>query len=112
MEEFHKNNTVEKLQQELTERGKYYFKGFGSLLQGLLADLDNITGMGMTPEREKHAREMLNGIINTYQTIPFERIKDHPDYNLLLEIKEAISRLTLEVETVLNGGVLAKVLKS
>ena len=103
MEELkHKNNTVEELQEELSIRGKYYFKGFGTCLQGLFADLC-ILEFKNTPELEKHSREMLNTIVNLYRSIPFEQITNFPDRDLLLEIKEAISRLIPEVESVLNG---------
>lgn len=103
MEELHKNNNdAERLQEELTMRGKYYFKCFGNLLQGLAADLENFSNEAM-PEDESHAREMLRFIISLYQSIPFEQITNHPDYNLLLEIKEEISRLVPEVESVLNN---------
>ena len=103
MEELHRTNIAEKLQQELAIRAKYYFKGFGSYLQGLLADLDNLVEIGRTPEREQHTREMIDKMVNLYQSIPFEQITDHPDYALLLQIREAISKLVPKVEAVLSG---------
>ncbi len=104
MEKLRKNNTTEKLEQELVIRAKYYFKGFGSYLQGLLADLDNIVEIGRTPEREKHTRDMIDKMVSLYQSIPFEQITNHPDYDLLLQINDAISRLVPKIETVIGGG--------
>ena len=104
MEELkHKDNTVEKLKEELEMRGKYYFKGFGACFSGLRIDLRTFIEFEATPGIEKHSRELLSTIVNLYQSIPFEQIINHPDYDLLLEIKEAISRLVPEVESVLNG---------
>jgi len=104
MEELRKNNPAEKLQQELTLRGKYYFKGFGSYLQGFMAGLDNLARYGKTPEREERIRKQLAEIIALYQSIPFEQIANHPDYYLLLQIKEEISKLAPTIENVLTDG--------
>jgi hypothetical protein len=103
MEGLRKNETFEKLKQELELRGKYYFKGFGNYVQGLGADLDYLTQYERTPEIEKHTREMINKIVSSYQSISFEQITNHPDYDLLKEISEAILKLVPEVEAVLDG---------
>ena len=104
-ERLHKNNTAEKLQQELEMRGKYYFKGFGSLLHGVMADLDYFVDFkGGTFEVEKDIREKISRIIGIYQSIPFEQITDHPDYDLLSEINKLIFKLATSVEFVLSGG--------
>lgn len=106
MEELHKNNNeAERLQEELTMRGKYYFKGFGNLIQAVVSDIDNsIVEKEVTSEAKQSIQENLNKMVELYQRIPFEQITTSPDYDLLLEIKEAISRLVLEVESVLNSN--------
>lgn len=103
VEKLHKNNSIEKMQQELAMRAEYYFKGFGALLEGLLAELENFIVLGETPERKKNIREKINKIVSVYQSIPFEQITNHPDYDLLLEMREAISKLVLEIESILGG---------
>jgi len=103
MEELHKNNPVEKLQQELAERGKYYFKGFGALLQGVISDLDYFEGFEATPRVEARIWENLNRITELYKSIPFDKITNHPDYDLLSEIKQLVERLALVVEDTLKN---------
>ena len=97
------NESVEQLQKELAFRGGYYFKDFGALLTGLLGDLANSISYGITTERKKNVGEMLNKIVGLYQSIPFEQITDHPDYDLFVQIREAIQKLIPEVEAVLSG---------
>ena len=103
MEEIPKIDTTKKLQEELAIRGKYYFKGFGTCLQGILADLGFCVKFERTPEIAEHARNILNTITKAYQSIPFEQITNHPDYELLKQINEAILKLVPEAEAVLGG---------
>ena len=96
-------STAEKLQQELALRGKYYFKGFGNLLQSILGNLENFITTKRTPERERNIRDALNKVIDLYKSIPFKQITNHPDYGLLLEMNKTISQLVTKVERALSG---------
>ena len=103
MEEIYKNKTIEELRQELKIRSAYFFNGFGAKLQSLMMTLGAFS-RNVTPENKTDVQNALDRIVNQYKIIPFEKIKNHPDYDLLSEVKELISKLILEIETFLNGG--------
>ncbi len=94
---------AEKLQQELTTRGQYYFKGFGMLLQELFSNIEIFAVAEATPERKKLIRFRLKTITDLYAKIPFDQIAAHPDFNLLATIRDAISRLHPAVDEIING---------
>lgn len=96
-------NAAEKLQQELAMRGQYYFKGFGMILSDLLANLEFFAVAEPTPEIAEHIRYRLKTISDLYGTIPFDQITDHPDHDVLLKIRDAISQLHPAVEKIING---------
>ena len=92
----------EKLKEELELRGKYYFKGFGNLLQGLLANLCNYLEEEPTLKKEKVIRDQLGKIDGFFRSIPFNKITNHPDYELLSETKDAVCKLIEEVSRILT----------
>jgi|SRR3989344_1562955 len=112
MEELHKNKAQE-LQTELAMRGQYYFKGFATLLQNILANLANFVEIEATTIRANEIRNRLHRINRLYASIPFEKITKHPDYDILIQIKAAVLTLSPKVEAVLNGGaILTKLRKT
>jgi hypothetical protein len=102
MEDLRKK-TVEELQKELRERGKYYFPGFGANLQTLILNLRAFE-RNATFQNKSDVQNMLNEIVKRYKTIPFKQITNHPDYVLLLEIREKITQLIAKVEDALMTG--------
>ena len=61
-----------------------------------------MSGLSST-ERAEHIRYRLQTITDLYAKIPFDQIVDHPDSDLLIKIRDAISRLHSAVEKIING---------
>lgn len=98
-----RENVAEKLQQELSLRGQFYFKGFGMILSDLLANLEIFAVAESTSERAELIRFRLKTITDLYTKIPFDELSDHPDFDLLIAIRDAIFRLHQAVEKIING---------
>lgn len=98
-------NLAEKLQQELAMRGQYYFKDFGMILSDLLANLEIFAHPDgeATLQRAEVIRYRLKTITDLYAAISFDQITDHPDFDLLVTIKDAISHLHPAAENIING---------
>ena len=73
------------------------------ILSDLLANLEIFTVAESTPERADLIRYRLKTITDLYAKIPFDQIADHPDCDLLVVIRDAISRLHQAVEKIING---------
>ena len=84
-------------------RGQYYFKGFGMILNDLLANCEIFAVYEATPERAGHIRCRLKTMDDLYKTIPFDQITDHPDYEIFVAIRNAIDLLYPAVEKIING---------
>lgn len=54
-------------------------------------------------ERAGYMRNAVGLMTRTYKTIPFDRISDHPDVDLLSAIWSAISLLGPEIDQILSG---------
>lgn len=95
---------AEQLQQELEMRGKYYFKGLGMVIAvGLVSNLEIFATREATEEIATYIRNCINTLTKSYDSIPFDQITDHPDYDIFLKVKETISELQLEVDQILEG---------
>lgn len=100
----HENPVAEKLQQELAIRGHYYFKDLGMVIGvGLLSNLELFAVDESTEQRATYIRNCVNLIVRCYDSIPFDQITSHPDYDIFLAVKKAISRLRDEVDQILAG---------
>lgn len=99
------SRSAEDLATELAMRGKFYAKGFGSVL-----------GLDVLPciEILEHdfeanwmyeivAREGLDIMSRFYDRISFGEMIDHPDADLLFEIKDTIVALRAELEFIFSG---------
>lgn len=95
---------AEKLRTELQERGRFYFKGFGVLVQGVTTHLDIIETSGQSEKRSENLEACVSKMMELYESIPFEEIADSPDYDLLSEIKGAIFLLRDSISNILNGN--------
>lgn len=95
----------EDLAAELTERGRFYAKGFGSVLG--LAVLPCVEILEDNFEEnwmyQIVARQGLDTMSRFYDRISFGEMIDHPDAELLFEIKDAIIALRSEFEFVFLG---------
>jgi hypothetical protein len=93
---------------ELNLRGQFYFKGFGSVLQGMSTSIEIFGDTGSSPEEKtRHvaaANNALTVMLQCYDSIPFEQITKHPDYDLLVEIKRTLAQLPTALIRVLNEG--------
>lgn len=106
MENEPKQNIAEKLQQELLMRSSYYFEGFGFLIGvDLLSNLELFLIEKTTEQRAEAVRNYMKKIIEYYASIPFDQIKDHPDYDIFSAVKDAIAELKTEVNQILVGRV-------
>ena len=92
----------EALVQELLSRGKFYKKGFGVLIQGLVCDLDLFYEEGMNQEEKiSSMRSTINQMRNIYEQMLIDGLKESPDADLLLNINQKINELTDEVEKII-----------
>jgi len=98
------NPVAEKLQRELAMRGNYYFKDLGMVMgAGLLANIEVFATAQVTEERATCIRNCLNLLVGCYDSIPFDEITDHPDFDIFLAVKTAIPQLESEVDQILAG---------
>ena len=95
----------EDLAAELAERGKFYAKGFGSVL-----GLDVLPCIEILEDNFEDnwmyqivARQGLDIMSRFYDRISFGEMIDHPDAELLFEIKDVIQLLRSEFEFVFLG---------
>ena len=79
------------------------YRRFNIVLSDLLANLEIFAVSKTTTQRAEHIRFRLQTITDLYTKIPFDKIIDHPDFDLLVTIKDAISLLHPAVEKIING---------
>ena len=93
----------DKLINEFRDRAKLYCKGFGALLAGGIGH--NTEDFTITPKQETRMdiEESLQTLKDLYRTIPFSELKNHPDIDTFLYIKDRISVLEDETKRVLAG---------
>jgi len=94
--------SAEKLRAELQERGRFYFKGFGMILQGVTTHLDIIETSDRSDDRIQFLMNCVGKMIELYESIPFDEIEESPDHDLLSEIRGAIFLLRDSISDILN----------
>lgn len=98
------NSETEKLHQELGIRGRYYFKGLGMIIGvGLLSNLELFATVEATQKLDDYIRRNMDILRKCYDSIPFGQLTDHPDYDIFISVRDAVSRLQSEVDQILAG---------
>ena len=94
-----------RLKAELQERGKFYLQGFGAVLgmgviTGLELFLDDPLNNYLSAEHVRNSTELM---AKHYERTSFGEMVDHPDADVLLEIREAVLGLRKVIDVVLSG---------
>jgi hypothetical protein len=90
------------LKKEIIERAKYYIKGFGNHLRTLTEWIKMHSNNEGDKYKEK-AEEFIDATEAMFDTFTLEDILDHPDFDLLSQIKIRIPKLAKEVRDLLSG---------
>ncbi len=101
MEELPSPKSPQELQSEFLQRGAFYKKGFGILVQGLVCDLD-LLDLGERNERVQSIRATINKMTSIYSEMLKEGLSNCPDADLLLPISSKIEELSLECEKIIT----------
>lgn len=102
MENYELTISPETLRDEFLFRGRFYKKGFGVLIQGLICELDLLyEDDGEREKRTEWMRSTLQQMRSIYDQMIEEGLKNSPDADLLTPISEKINVLTTEVERVI-----------
>src|SRR3989338_4397548 len=98
------DDRILEMQNKADEIGKYYYKGFGSLINGVLGDIelyliDNKTGL------MERSCKWLNQIENFYKAIPFEKLKNREEFYPLFVVKRLLPIFKHQMESSITNGI-------
>ncbi|MCF7866090.1 hypothetical protein K9L67_00615 [Candidatus Woesearchaeota archaeon] len=95
-------NNIDQLKQEARNMSKYYYKGFGNRLQGILGSTVNYIENINSEENLHKIKKQLTQIKKSYEKIPFENLLKNKNYKPLFETQKLLTNATIELDLIIH----------
>ncbi|MBW3022724.1 hypothetical protein KY308_01310 [Candidatus Woesearchaeota archaeon] len=92
---------IEAMKEKALEMGKYYFKGFGYLMDEMLQHLDYYAKYPDRKDKLKMGLENYEKIINSYAKIPFNKLKGK-EFEPLFAVRDLLPNFKKQIDKVIK----------